>query len=127
MNDRGSLAILIAGYLALILTLFIGGYAVVLGLIAQNRIQGVADSALLYAHDRAVTKGVPDPEKLDRAIAHFLDHAPSAKQLVVLSIESSVRGVKSTIALCARHQDPVGQYLAGKICRQANAESFLVD
>ncbi len=127
MNDRGSLAILIAGYLALILTLSIGGYAVALGLIAQNRIQGVADSALLYAHDRAVTKGVPDPEKLDREIAHFLDLAPSAKQLVLLSIESSVRGVKSTIVLCAGHQDPVGQYLAGKICRQASAESFLVD
>jgi hypothetical protein len=35
--------------------------------------------------------------------------------------------VKSTIVLCALHQDPVGQYLAGKICRQASAESFLVD
>jgi predicted benzoate:H+ symporter BenE len=127
MNDRGSLAILISGYLALIITLFVGGYAVALGLIAQNRIQGVADSALLYAHDRAVTKGIPNQEKLDRAIVHFLDHAPSAKQLVILSIDSTVAGVKSTILLCARHQDPIGQYLAGKICRQASAESFLVN
>ena len=127
MTDRGSLAILIAGYLALILTLFLGGYAVAIGLIAQNRIQGVADSALLYAHDRAVTKGVPNPEKLAWAISHFLEHAPSAKQLVILSVDSAVTGVKSTIVLCARHQDPIGQYLAGRICRQANAESFLVD
>jgi hypothetical protein len=127
MTDRGSLAILIAGYLALILTLFIGGYAVAIGLVAQNRIQGVADSALLYAHDRAVTKGVPDPEKLAWAISHFLEHAPSAKQLVILSVDSAVTGAKSTIVLCARHQDPIGQYLAGRICRQANAESFLVD
>ena len=127
MNDRGSLAILIAGYLALILTLFLGGYAVAIGLIAQNRIQGVVDSALLYAHDRAVTKGVPNPEKLAWAISHFLEHAPSAKQLVILSVDSAVTGVKSTIVLCARHQDPIGQYLAGRICRQANAESFLVD
>lgn len=127
MNDRGSLAILIAGYLALILTLFLGGYAVAIGLIAQNRIQGVADSALLYAHDRAVTKGVPDPEKLARAIAHFLDHAPSADQLAHISFESAVTGVKSTIVLCARHKDPIGQYLTGRICRQASAESFLVD
>jgi hypothetical protein len=127
MNDRGSLAILIAGYLALILTLFIGGYAVALGLIAQNRIQGVADSALLYAHDRAVTKGVPDPEKLAWAISHFLDHAPSARQLVILSVDSAVIGVKSTIMLCARHVDPLGRYLPGMICKTANAESFLVD
>ena len=53
MNDRGSLAILVAGYLALIITLFLGGLAVAIGLVAQNRIQGVADSAVLYAHDRA--------------------------------------------------------------------------
>jgi hypothetical protein len=127
MNDRGSLAILISGYLALILTLFLGGCAVALGLIAQNRIQGVADSAILYGHDRAATRGVPNPEKLERAISHFLDNAPSAKQLTHLSFDSSVVGVKSTIALCARHQDPIGKYVVGRICRQANAESFLVD
>lgn len=76
MRDRGSLAILIAGYLGLLLTLFLGGFAVALGLIAQNRIQGVADSALLYAHDRAVTKGVPNLEKLESSIDAFLANAP---------------------------------------------------
>ena len=127
MKDRGSLAILVAGYLALILTLFIGGFAVALGLIAQNRIQGVTDSALLYAHDRAVTKGVPDEAKLEIAVASFLANAPSAKQIAVISFESTVTGVKSTLVLCARHLDPMGRYFAGKICRQASAESFLVD
>ncbi len=127
MNDRGSLAILVAGYLALILTLLLGGLAVAIGLVAQNRIQRVAGSAILYAHDRAVTKGVPDPEKLMKSIASFLAKAPSAKQLELISIESQVSGVTSTILLCAGHRDQIGRYLSGVICKSASAESFLVD
>ena len=127
MRDRGSLAILISGYLGLLLTLFLGGFAVALGLIAQNRIQGVADSALLYAHDRAVTKGVPNLQKLESAVDAFLANAPSAKQLKVASVEVGVVGVRSTLTLCAQHLDPVGRYLPAVICRSAKAESFLVD
>lgn len=126
MNERGSLAILVAGYMALILTLFIGGFAVAMALISQNRIQGVVDSAILYAHDRAAVRGVPNPDKLQQAAASFLSNAPSAKQLELLSFETSVAGVKSTLVLCASHIDPMGKYLAGKICKAANAESFLV-
>jgi hypothetical protein len=127
MNERGSLAILVAGYLALILTLFIGGFSVAMALIAQNRIQGVVDSAILYAHDRAAVRGVPDSDKLQQAAASFLANAPSAKQLELISVETSVTDVKSTLVLCASHIDPMGKYLAGKICKVANAESFLVD
>ncbi len=127
MRDRGSLAILVSGYLALILSLFIGGTAVALGLIAQNRIQGVADSALLYAHDRAVTKGVPDLKKLEEAVLNFLDKAPSAQQLELVSIHTDVVGVRSTLVLCARHQDPMSEFFTGTICKQAKAESFLVE
>lgn len=127
MRDRGSLAILIAGYLGLLLTLFLGGFAVALGLIAQNRIQGVADSALLYAHDRAVTKGVPNLEKLESSIDAFLANAPSAKQLKVASVDVGVVGVRSTLTLCAQHLDPIGRYLPAVICQSAKAESFLVD
>ena len=127
MKDRGSLAILIAGYLGLLLTLFLGGFAVAIGLVAQNRIQGVTDSALLYAHDRAVTKGVPSLAKLESAIEIFLTNAPSAQQLEVLSEAIEVSGVKSSLTLCARHVDPLGRYLPGMICKTANAESFLVD
>ncbi|MEY4328106.1 MAG: hypothetical protein RIR71_776 [Actinomycetota bacterium] len=127
MRDRGSLAVLASGYLALILSLFIGGAAVALGLIAQNRIQGVADSALLYAHDRAVTKGVPDSKKLEQAVLRFLDIAPSAQQLELVSMETEVVGVRSTLVLCARHRDSFGRFLTGTICRQAQAESFLVE
>ena len=127
MKDQGSLAILIAGYLGLLLTLFLGGFAVAIGLVAQNRIQGVTDSALLYAHDRAATKGIPNLVKLETAIDTFLNNAPSAKQLEVLSIRAEVSGVKSSLTLCAKHMDPIGRYLPGMICKSASAESFLVD
>jgi hypothetical protein len=127
MNDRGSLAILIAGYLGLLLTLFLGGFAVAIGLVAQNRIQGVTDSALLYAHDRAVTKGTPNLEKLESAVDIFLTNAPSVQQLEVISVATEVNGVKSSLTLCARHLDPIGRYLPGVICKSARAESFLVE
>ena len=127
MNDRGSLAILIAGYLGLLLTLFLGGFAVAIGLVAQNRIQGVTDSALLYAHDRAVTKGIPNLEKLESAVDVFLTNAPSGQQLEVMSVATEVNGVKSSLTLCARHLDPIGRYLPGVICKSARAESFLVE
>ena len=127
MKERGSLAILIAGYLGLLLTLFLGGFAVAISLVAQNRIQGVTDSALLYAHDRAVTKGIPNLEKLETAIDTFLNNAPSGQQLEVISLATEVNGVKSSLTLCAKHMDPIGRYLPGMICKSANAESFLVD
>jgi hypothetical protein len=127
VKERGSLAILIAGYLGLLLTLFMGGFAVAIGLVAQNRIQGVTDSALLYAHDRAVTKGIPSLTKLETAIEVFVSNAPSAAQLEILSLEAEVNGAKSSLTLCARHIDPIGRYLPGVICKTASAESFLVD
>jgi hypothetical protein len=127
VNQRGSLAILVSGYLALLLTLFIGGAALALGLIAQNRIQGVADAAMLYGHDRAVTKGIPDQEKLSSSVANFLSIAPSAQQLEIRSIEVRVENVTSTLLLCAEHSDPMGLFELGEICKSAKAESFLVD
>ena len=127
MKDRGSLTILIAGYLGLLLTLFLGGFAVAIGLVAQNRIQGVTDSAVLYAHDRAVTKGIPNLEKLESSVDVFLTNAPSSQQLEVISVATEVSGVKSSLTLCARHLDPIGRYLPGMICKSASAESFLVD
>ena len=127
MRDRGSLAILIAGYLGLLLTLFLGGFAVALGLIAQNRIQGVTDSALLYAHDRAVTKGIPSLAKLESAIDVFLTNATSAQQLEIRTVAAEVHGAESSLKICALHVDPIGRYLPGVICKTARAESFLVD
>jgi len=127
VNQRGSLAILVAGYLALLLTLFIGSSALALGLIAQNRIQGVADAAVLYAHDRAATKGIPDPNKLSISVTNFLLIAPSAQQLEVRSFEVGVEGATSVLLLCAEHNDPMGLFTLGEICKTSKAESFLVD
>ena len=45
MSDRGSVAPLVAGYLALILLAAFGALAVGAGIIAGHRIQGVADFA----------------------------------------------------------------------------------
>jgi hypothetical protein len=111
----------------LLLTLFLGGFAVAIGLVAQNRIQGVTDSALLYAHDRAVTKGIPNLAKLESAVDVFLTNAPSGQQIEVISAVSNVKGVESSLTLCARHLDPIGSYLPGVICKSARAESFLVE
>ncbi len=127
MNQRGSLSILVAGYLALLLTLFLGGTALALGLIAQNRVQGVVDSAALYGHDRATTKGIPDQARLASSVAHFLSIAPSAQQLDIRSVEASVSGITSQVQLCAVHKDPMGWFTLGQICKSAKAESFLVD
>ena len=127
MNQRGSLAILVSGYLSLLLLLFIGGFSYALGLIAQNRIQGITDAAILYAHDRAATKGIPDPQKLASAVSSFLTSAPSALQIDIRTVETEVAGTVSKLALCASHQDPMGWFNLGVICKTAQAESFLVD
>lgn len=127
MNQRGSLAILVSGYLSLLLLLFISGFSYALGLIAQNRIQGITDAAILYAHDRAATKGIPDPQKLASAVSSFLTSAPSALQIDIRTVETEVSGTVSKLALCASHQDPMGWFKFGVICKTAQAESFLVD
>ena len=48
MSERGSIAPLIAGYLALILLAAFSAVAVGAAMIAGHRIQGVADFAVLY-------------------------------------------------------------------------------
>lgn len=127
-EDRGSLSVLVAGYLALALLLSLSMAAVGLSLVAKNRIQAVADSAVLYGHDRAVKKGVPDIAKLQAAIAAFLEKAPSAQALDIQSVQIRVRGSNSHIQICARHIDPLGMAVrSGVICRSASAKSYLVD
>ena len=72
MSDRGSVAPLIAGYLALILLAAFGAVAVGAGIIAGHRIQGVADFAVLYSHDRSVVAGIPDSSSLKLQLQDFL-------------------------------------------------------
>ena len=127
-QESGSLSVLLAGYLALAVLLGVSMGAVGISILAKNRVQAVADSAVLYAHDRAVRKGIPDRVKLEAAVVKFLASAPSAMQLQVARVEAQVRGNESSIVLCARHKDPMGvEIKSGLICRTAFAKSFLVD
>ena len=127
-KDEGSLSILLAGYLALSVLVGISMAALGLSLIAQNRIQAVADSAVLYAHDRSVKKGEPNLEKLRTNAANFLQLAPSAKELSIVSFQVSIADNESSLRLCARFTDQLGIAISpGEICKVAKAKSFRID
>jgi len=126
-SDRGTIAPLIATYLALILLSVFGSVAVVTALVAVNRVQGIADMAILYAHDRSVTAGIPNQAQLSHEIALFLQKAPSAQRLVILSTAVRVKAETSTLRMCARYQNPLGIGVdSAIICRESKAKSFLV-
>ncbi|MEY3561176.1 MAG: hypothetical protein RL068_328 [Actinomycetota bacterium] len=126
-QDRGSLSILLAGYLALALLMTVAGGAVGLALVSHNRIQGITDSAVLYAHDRSVRKGIPTLQKLRVEVVNYLSAAASAKEIEVVSLKVEVFAAESALTLCARHIDPLGFMLhSGLICKNAKAKSFLV-
>ena len=123
-GDSGSIAPLVAGYLALILLTILGSAGVGVSMIAVNRVQAVADAAVLYAHDRAVTRGVPNQGLLLARSREFLTSAPSAKRIGIVGVQVRVAGAISELELCARVQNPL--YLgAFSVCRIARAESFI--
>lgn len=125
--EEGTIAPLVAIYLSIILLAVIGSVAVITALIASNRVQGVADMAILYAHDRAVIVGVPSQAELSRQVALFLRAAPSAERLVIVSASAQVSAETSTLRLCARYQNPLGIGLnSAIICRESKAKSFLI-
>jgi hypothetical protein len=125
--EEGTIAPLVAIYLSIILLAVIGSVAVITALIASNRVQGVAEMAILYAHDRAVIAGVPSQAELSRQVALFLRAAPSAERLVIVSASAQVSADTSTLRLCARYQNPLGIGLnSAIICRESKAKSFLI-
>jgi len=89
-SDSGTIAPLIAIYLSLLVLAIIGSSAVVTALIAGNRVQGVADMAILYAHDRAVTNGVPSRSQLVEEVREFLSGAESARRLSIVAMNTNV-------------------------------------
>jgi len=126
-SDSGTIAPLIAIYLSLLVLAIIGSSAVVTALIAGNRVQGVADMAILYAHDRAVTNGVPSRSQLVEEVREFLSGAESARRLSIVAMNTNVDGDESSLELCARYQNPLGIGLdSAIICRSANAKSFVI-
>lgn len=126
MSERGSVAPLVAGYLALILLTLIGSAAVGVSMIAANRVQAVADAAVLYAHDRSITRGIPNQTSLQREVAVFLQQAPSAKRVEVASSRALVVGTISSLELCAKVRNPLWESHQILICKSSRAESFVI-
>lgn len=127
MSDRGSIAPLIATYLGLILLSLLGLLSLASAMLASHRIQGVADFAVLYGHDRSVIAGIPQTERLRQQVKVFIDSAQSANALQITGLQSWVKDGVSNVRICARHKDSFGLGLSSvTICRQASAKSFLV-
>lgn len=127
MNDRGTVAPLVATYLALILLTVFGVSGVGLTMVAANRVQGVADFALLYAHDRSTLAGIPNGADLERELEHFLATAQSAQQLRVLDLRSWTTGPESHFEICAQHKNLLGVGLRSVvICKTTSAKSYEV-
>ena len=126
MSDRGSVAPLIAGYLALILLAALGGLAVGAGIIAGHRIQGVADFAVLYSHDRSVVAGIPDSSALKLHLQDFLGRATSARSLEIVVAEIVVEDEVSQLRLCARYREVLFGLDSYLICKNSRAKSYLV-
>ena len=127
MSERGSIAILLATYLSIILLAVIGFGSVGTAMLAGHRIQGVTDYAVLYGHDRAVRAGKPSAGRLEVEVRNFLESAVSADRLEIVSADSWVAGENSHLRLCARYRDLFGLRVSSMIvCREAAAKSFLV-
>jgi len=127
MKETGSIVILLATYLSIILLSVIGFASVGMTILAAHRIQGVADFAVLYGHDRAVRAGKPLAGRLNVEVKNFLSSAPSAERLQVISVDSWVAGEISHLRICASYQDLFGLRIDSvTICRRAAAKSFLI-
>jgi len=125
VGERGSVAPLVASYLALLLLAGFGVTAVGLAMAAGNRIQGVADYALLFAHDRAVLAGMPQRPDLEREVGHFLATARSAQELQISQLKVWTEGATSHLRLCARHENLLGVGVRSVlICRESAAKSY---
>lgn len=127
MSEKGSIAILIATYLSIIMLSVIGFASVGVAILAGHRIQGVTDFAVLYGHDRSVRAGKPSGSRLEIETRHFLSLASSAHRLEIVSAESWVAGDNSHLRVCARYRDLFGLRIDSMVlCREAAAKSFLV-
>ena len=126
MKEQGSVAILVATYLSIILLSVIGSASVGIAILASHRVQGVADFAVLYGHDRAVRAGKPLATRLEIEIRKFLANSSSAQRLEIVSAESWVTGENSHLRICARYRDIFGMRVNSMvICRESSARSFL--
>jgi hypothetical protein len=126
-KETGTIAPLVAAYLALTLFVILGSASVGTALIAKNRIQGVNDQAVLFGHDQSITRGVPNANGLAVAVENFLATANSAKRIKLYRNKSWVTGEVSHLELCGSYQNLFGIGVSsGVICTVSSAKSFLV-
>lgn len=124
-QDNGTIAPLIAGYLALLVMVVLLSANVVAAMAFSHRVQGIADAAVVYGHDRSLIAGTPQMGALRSQINTFLETAPSAKRLEILVVNVRVRGPRSELELCAELKYPL-TLGSGVVCRSATAQSFLL-
>jgi hypothetical protein len=91
----------------------------------SHRVQGVADVAVVYAHERSLRVGIPLAAKLNQQLGHFLSSAPSATRINVVSAKIQVQGASSILVLCSSFQLPLSPEVV-LICKEAKAQSFLI-
>lgn len=123
--DRGTIAPLIAGYLALLVMTFLLATNVIATMTFASRLQGVADLAAIYAHERSLRVGQPKSVEYREALAHYLANAPAAKVMAIEVINLRISVARSTLELCAVFDYPLAVG-SGVICRTASAQSFLL-
>jgi hypothetical protein len=123
-QDSGTIAPLIAGYLALIIMVFMLSANVVSATALANRLQGVADLGLIYAHERSLRVGEPQLSALRTNLDHYLKNI-AASGLEMQTIRASVLGPRSTLEICARVSLPLTleRHL---ICKRSSAQSYLI-
>lgn len=127
MKDEGTIAILVATYVSIVLITVLGFASVGIAILAGHRIQGVADFAVLYGHDRSVRSGIPDQSLLDSHVRNFLALSASADRIDLVEVKNWVTGDTSNTRICARYKDLLGFEINSlTICREASAKSFLV-
>lgn len=128
MNERGSVAPLIAGFLSLILLAMLLAISSLTALVTSQRVQGLADAAVIYAHDQSNSKGATNLKLLDQKVLEFLNKAPSVRALKLTSVSSWVENQASVLRICAIWQDPllIQNLPSREICKVAKAKSFVV-
>jgi len=124
-RDEGTIAPLVAAYLALITTVVLLSSNVVAAMAFAHRVQGVADSAVVYGHDRSLLAGRPQLAELRHSVEVFLRAAPSAKRLDIVVLNVSATGARSEVELCAQLNYPLSLG-SGVVCKKATAQSFLL-
>lgn len=114
-----------AGYLALVVMVSLMATNVISAMAMAHRVQGVADAAVVYAHERSLRVGIPVAATLNQQLESFLNSAPSATRLKVISAKTRVQGATSILVLCSSFQLPLSPETV-LICKEAKAESYLV-